>query len=358
MRWPWQRRRSSNQWVLSWSARTLAYVHARRQGDGTFELLAIGSVRQEGIDDDAFVKSLQSLGLKGVPATVMLRTEQYQFLQIETPAVPPEELRSAARYQVRDMLQTHVDDVTIDVIRVGDGQHKGAGHSFVVAATNSVVNAVLNLTGALNCQVSVIDIQETAQRNLQTALTRRDGTQALANAALILDDAQQALLTISAGEELFYTRRFDLPAGFLTGTWGQDIDVQAPVDGFTPVEEYVPSYSTGDVMFGDDYASAPAEPVSATRQDDERAQRLVLEIQRSLDVWDRTWSSLTLSGLRVFAGARSAELAQWLTRQLGQPVIPMLIAPLFAGFDAASPADQSLCLPLLGVLLRHQGESS
>ncbi len=360
MRWPWQRRRSSNQWVLSWCGQTLVYVHARRLADGQFEVLAMGAERQAGEEHPVFVKRLQGLGLKGAHATIMLRTEQYQWLQIPTPAVPPEELRSAARYQVRDMLQTHVDDVTIDVIRVGDGQHKGSGNSFVVAATNVVVKEVMDLAGALDCQVSVIDIQETAQRNLQTALTRSNGTLALANAALILDDAQQALLTISANEELFYTRRFDLPEGFLTGTWGQDIDVQAPVDGFTPVEEYMPSYSTGDVALGDDFGSAQAvsaAPVSASRQDDERAQRLVVEIQRSLDVWDRTWSSLTLSGLRVFAGERSAELAQWLTRQLGQPVIPMDVSALFAGFEAASPADQSLCLPLLGVLLRAEGQS-
>ena len=64
---------------------------------------------------------LKGLGLKGAQATIMLRAEQYQLLQIDTPAVPPVELRAAARYQVREMLQTHVDDVTIDVIRVGDG---------------------------------------------------------------------------------------------------------------------------------------------------------------------------------------------------------------------------------------------
>jgi len=363
MRWPWQRARSSDQLVLSWSARTLVYVQARRLGDGQFELLALGAERQGSDDRDAFVKRLQGLGFKGLPATFMLRTEQYQLLQIDTPAVPPEELRSAARYQVRDMLQTHVDDVTIDVIRVGDGQHKGSSHSFVVAATNSVVNEVLELAGALDCEVSVIDIQETAQRNLQTALTRQDGTLAQASALLILDDEHQALLTISANEELFYTRRFDLPEGFLTGTWGQSIAVQAPVDGFTPVEEYMPSYGSGDFSLGDEFhadaspapiSAASALPGSTSSQDDERAQRLVVEIQRSLDVWDRTWSSLTLSGLRVFAGARSQELAQWLTTQLGSPVQAMEVASLFSGFAGASASDQALCLPLLGVLLRTE----
>jgi len=355
MRWPWQRSRSANQWVLSWSGQVLAYVHAKRLSQGTFQVLSIGIESQGGDDQGAFVKRLQGMGLKGAQATIMLRSEQYQLLQIDTPAVPPEELRSAARYQVREMLQTHVDDVTIDVMRVGDGQHKGSGHSFVVAATNQVVKEVLDLANAVGCEVSVIDIQESAQRNLQTALTQGDGTLARANAALILDDAHQAVLTIAANEELFYTRRFDLPEGFLTGTWGQSIEVVAPVDGFTPVEEYVPDYAGVGTSYGQDYSDSRAPALAAsggTSADDERSQRLVVEIQRSLDVWDRTWSSLPLNGLRVFAGDRSLELAQWLTQQLGQSVTAMDVSTLFTGFEAARSQDQAMCLPLLGILLR------
>ena len=355
MRWPWQRSRSANQWVLSWSGQVLAFVHAKRLSEGTFQVLSMGVESQGGDDQGAFVKRLQGMGLKGAQATIMLRSEQYQLLQIDTPAVPPEELRAAARYQVREMLQTHVDDVTIDVMRVGDGQHKGSGHSFVVAATNQVVKEVLDLANAVGCEVSVIDIQESAQRNLQTALTQGDGTLARANAALILDDAHQAVLTIAANEELFYTRRFDLPEGFLTGTWGQSIEVVAPVDGFTPVEEYVPDYAGVGTSYGQDYSDSRAPALAAsggTSADDERSQRLVVEIQRSLDVWDRTWSSLPLNGLRVFAGDRSLELAQWLTQQLGQSVTAMDVSTLFTGFEAARSQDQAMCLPLLGILLR------
>jgi MSHA biogenesis protein MshI len=360
MRWPWQRSHSTDQLVLCWSGKTFAFVQARRQGDSSHQILAMGVEHQGGDDREAFVRRLQGLGFKGSRATFMLRSDQYQLLQIDTPAVPPEELRSAARYQVREMLQTHVDDVTIDVIQVGNGQHKGTGHSFVVAATNAVVKDVLDLAAMLDYKVSVIDIQETAQRNLQSALARRDGSLERANAALILIDGQQAVLTISASEELFYTRRFDVPDGFLSGTWGQGVEVVAPVDGFTPVEEYVPDYGLGDVAFGDSLLASQASqvtPHSASQIDDEKAQRLVVEVQRSLDVWDRTWSNLPLSGLRVFAGARSAELATWLTLQLGQAVTPLDVSSMFLGFDAASGPDQSLCLPLLGVLLRAEGES-
>ncbi|MCW2313528.1 hypothetical protein [Rhodoferax antarcticus] len=359
MRWPWQPPSSTNQWVLSWAGDALAYVHARPLGDGGFEVLAMGVEQQATDDAGSFRQRLQALGLKGVDTTIMLRSEQYQLLQIDTPNVPVQELRAAARYQVREMLQTHVDDVTIDVMHVGDDQQKGAGakHSFVVAATNAVVKVALDFVASLDCRVSVIDIQETAQRNLQTALAQRDGVPERASAALVLTEGPQALLTISANEELFYTRRFDVPEGFLSGTWGQEVAVDAPIDGFTPVQEYVPSYGVGDITLDDDFLSAtpaPAPAYAADQVDDDRAQRMVLEVQRSLDVWDRTWSSLPLAGLQVFAGERSAELATWLTRQLGQVVVPLDVKPVFAGLDAVSASDLAQCLPLLGVLLRTE----
>ncbi|HEY8905781.1 MAG TPA: hypothetical protein VIM63_07060 [Rhodoferax sp.] len=351
MRWPWQRSFSTNKWILSWSRGVLAYVHARRLGDASFEVLALG-IQVQGADDAShFRQRLQALGLKGADVTIMLRSDQYQLLQIDTPNVPVEELRAAARYQVREMLQTHVDDVIIDVMRVGDGQQKAAGHSFVVAATHAVVKEALDFAAALDCRVSVIDIHETALRNLQTALAQRDDSLARANAVLVLAEGQQAVLTISANGELFYNRRFDVPDGFLTGSWLQGVTQSAPIDGFTPVQEYVPAYGSGDISLDLDL---PAADPHAASSDDDRSQRLLLEVQRSLDVWDRTFSSLPLTGLRVFAGERSTELATWLTRQLGQVVVPLDVKPIFSGLDAVTTADLAACLPLLGVLLRTE----
>lgn len=320
-------------------------------------------VVQQGADTMAvFLQRLKELGLKGAQAAIMLRADQYQFLQITTPKVPPEELRAAARYQVRDMLQAHVDDVTIDLVDVGDGKNQGNNNlSFVVAALNGVIRDASEISHAMGWQMSVIDVQEMAQRNLQSALARRDGQPERANAALVLVPGQQALLTISANDELFYARRFDVPEEFLTGAWSQAVEAVASVDGFTPVEDYVPSYGAGDMLLGDDFAAATAPaPLNQDvfRVEDDAAQRFLVEVQRSLDVWDRTWSALPLSGLRVYAGARSAELAQWLTRQLGQKVVALEPGTLFAGFDAAPADQQAACLPLLGVFLRTEGNRS
>jgi MSHA biogenesis protein MshI len=347
MRWPWKREVSTDQLVVSWSAQTLAYVLARPKADGSHEVLKLGVERQGTDNTEVFVRRLQALGLKGLPAHIMLRPEQYQLLQIDAPAVAPDELRAAARYQIREMIPVHVDDVTLDVMRVGDVQQKGKGHLFVVVATNAMVREVLELGESMRWTVSVIDVQETAQRNLQNALATRDGMAERALAALLLLPGQQAVLTICANEELFYTRRFELPEGFLTASWGAGI--QAPevaTDAFTPVDEYVPDYSGMTLL-------APTVEKTAVANE-EKAQRLLVEVQRSLDVWDRSWSSMPLAGLSVYAGERSQELAQWLGQQLGQTVLAMDVHALFAGFESGSQEDRSVCLPLLGVLLRSE----
>ena len=166
------------------------------------------------------------------------------------------------------------------------------------------------------------------------------------------------MLTICANEELFYTRRFELPEGFLTASWGPGSDAPAASsNSFMPVDEYVPDYSVGGVSYGNDYTgTAAAQPASVAvgSMDDDRAQRLLLEVQRSLDVWDRSWSSMPLNGMRVYAGERSEELSKWLGAQLGQTVGPLDVHALFPGFEGGAASDQALCLPLLGVLMRTE----
>ena len=347
MRRPWKRNSSRDQLIVSWSSGTFAFVRARATADGLFAVRQMGVERQGSDSMDDLVRRLQSLGLKGLPAHAMLRPEQYQLLQIDAPPVPPDELRAAARFQIREMVNVHIDDITLDVMQVGDGQHKGPNNLFVVAAKNDSVRQVVGLGNALGWKMQVIDIQETAQRNLQSTLAKQDGRLERADAALLITDEFQALLTISANEELFFTRRLDLPQGFLSMSWDAAYDTAADVapDAFTPVIEYVPDYAGGGA------ASAAA---SSDRGDGERVQRFVVEIQRSLDLWDRAWSSMPLGGLRVYAGERSAEMASWLSREMGQAVSAMDMESTFPGLHSMAMADQAYCLPLLGVFLRTE----
>jgi MSHA biogenesis protein MshI len=341
MRWPWQRLTSKEPFIVSWSAQTFAFVQATPDAGGLFHVKRMG-VEQQGADSpEDFVKRLAAKGLRGAHVRVMLRPEQYQILQIPAPAVAPEELRSAARFQIRDMVDAHMDDLTLDVMRVGDEAVRANNQLFVVAAANAMVRTVLELGDALHWDMQVIDIQDMAQRNLQTAVAQRSAKLERAGALLFVTSDKQALLTISAKEELFYTRRIELSPGFMEARWGQgEVGEAQSDDPFADVPEYVPSYA------------APAVP--AAPAEDDVTQRFVVELQRSLDVWDRTWPNLPLDGLSVRAGQRSGEMAQWLSRELGLSVSALDVAPLFPGFDKGSEADQAVCYPLLGALLRSE----
>lgn len=349
MRWPWQRKTSKDQFIVSWSGKTLAYVRAQGKTNGAFAVSQWGVERQGNDSMEDFVRRLQAKGLKGGNAQVMLRAEQYQLLQIEAPPVAPEELRAAARYQIRDMANVHIDDITMDVLRVGDGQNKAANQLFVIAANTSIVREALDLARAMNWNVAVIDVQETAQRNLQTALARREGRLDRADAFLMVAGDRQAVLTISAGEELFFSRRLDLSEGFMAMQWAQSSPKAVHVDdGYTPVDEYVPDYAVGGEARGLDAST------SGGLDEADKAQRVLVEVQRSLDLWDRAWSNMPLAGLRVAAGERSTELAEWLSREMGQSVSAMDLNAQFEGLQGGDAADLAHCLPLLGVLLRTE----
>lgn len=322
-----RRARQAEQLVLAWDGRALGYVQARQEAADRYRVQRFGVLRAEGDKPgEDLARQLMAAGLRGKAVRAMLRPDQYQILQIDAPAVPPEELKTAARWQIRDMVNMHLDDLTLDVLRVGDERVRASGSIFVVAAPNAVIRGVMETAQAARCSVDVIDIQELAQRNLQSALARRAGASERAHAAIVMSDDNTALLTICAHDELFYTRRIDLGAGFMQAPWGG-----------------APTASPDD---GDGIALA---------QDGERAQRLVVEIQRSLDLWDRTWPMLVLDRIGVQAGARTAEMAEWLSRDLGHSVTPLDATPLFPGFEGGSEADRRLCWPLLGVLLRSEG---
>ena len=344
--------------MISWTGSTFCYVLARRTADGLCQITRFG-VEQRGADVmDEFLHRIQALGLNAAAMHVVLRPEQYQLLQIEAPQVPPDEIRSAARWKVRELVTTHVDDLTLDVMRVGDERVRATGQLFVVVARNALVRELLELGETLHCPVQIIDVHDTAQRNLQSLLARNEGAVERATAALVIVSSDLAVLTISAHEELFYSRRIELGHGFIGSRWlrGEATDapggeVLATVPEYVP--EYVPAGSFMDGSFSQAYAGMPnVAAAPAVSSIDESAQRFVLEVQRSLDVWERTWSSVPLDGVRVFAGARSQELAQWLGLELGLNVVTMDVDPYFPGFDGGSDADRSLCWPLLGALLR------
>lgn len=217
-------------------------------------------------------KCCSSLNISGLRYSTVLGSGEYQLLMVDAPNVPAEELKAAIRWRVKDTLSYQVDDAMIDVLQIPAGKQgaERAQSLYVVAAPNEVIKKRIALFEDAKLDLDVIDIREMAQRNI-AALFENEGR----GLALLAFDESGGILTFSGGGELYVARRIEISLGQL-----QDAD-----DGL--------------------------------RQ--QVFDRLELEVQRSLDYFDRQFNHIAVSRLLV-AVPRKVGLVEVLRGSLDVPV--------------------------------------
>jgi len=204
----------------------------------------------------------------------LLTPGEYQLLSVDAPNVPADELKTAIRWRLKDMLDFHIDDATIDVLDVPvDKEAPVRTHSmYAVAARNQLIEQRQALFEEAKIPLSVIDIPEMAQRNI-SALLEPDGR----GVALLSFDAAGGLLTVTFSGELYLARRIDVTLQQLQQS-------------------------------GDEQKHACHD-------------RITLELQRSFDHFDRQYRFVTVSKLVLSPlGTAGAELQAYLAANLYMPV--------------------------------------
>jgi MSHA biogenesis protein MshI len=232
--------------------------------------------------DPAEPKSLERVarefGLKRYRCTTLLKPQEYHILLVEAPAVRPDELKAAVRWRVKDMLDFHVDDATIDVLDVPTPAGAGprARQMYTVAARNDTIRATIDRFQAGGIPLSVIDIPDTAQRNVAARLeTDQRGVLALTF------EPQGGLLTVSHAGELYLSRRLESSS------------TQLATEGELGVRMY---------------------------------ERVLVEIQRSLDHCERTYPFMSVGRVVIGPFAGDEPLRQHLAANLYVPVEPLELA--------------------------------
>ena len=207
--------------------------------------------------------------------STILAGGEYQMLALDAPNVPPEELKTAVRWRLKDMLDFHVDDATIDVLDIPVDQAATVrNHSmFVVAARNSVIGKRQNLFAGAKIGLSVIDIPEMAQRNI-SALVEPEGR----GLAMLSFGPDGGLLTVTFTGELYLSRRIDVTLEQLL-----DADHDRKLASF---------------------------------------DKITLELQRSLDHFDRQFHFISVSKL-LLAPSGVTGLEEYLSSNLYTPVQTM-----------------------------------
>ncbi|MGS0759271.1 hypothetical protein ACVBEH_33460, partial [Roseateles sp. GG27B] len=66
---------------------------------------------------EQFAKRVRTVGLElgKRPALALLEASDYQLLKVAAPRVPPNELKAATRWQVKGLIDTQLENVTLDV---------------------------------------------------------------------------------------------------------------------------------------------------------------------------------------------------------------------------------------------------
>ncbi len=260
----------------------------------------------------ALEKLRRDADIGGHHCTTLLAPGEYQVLLVEAPSVPAKELKTAIRWKIKDSLNYHIDNATVDVLRIPAGKSgpERAQSLYAVAAANDIIQKHMALFGQAKIKLDVIDIPEMAQRNIAALFEQEDRALAL----LAFDD-NGGLLTFTSGGELYLARRIEISAGQL-----QDAN----------------------------------ENLREQCRD-----RVELEVQRSLDYFDRQFNHLTVSRVLVSAPDGTG-LTEFLAAMVSAKVEKLDLSQVMDIGAVPALADSEFAayaLPALGAALRREGRA-
>lgn len=297
--------------ALSIQEGRICVAHVKRGPSGKPAVELIASYPADAAPKISMEKISREMQLARFSCSNLLGAGEYQLLAVDAPNVPPDELKTAIRWRLKDMLDFHIDDATIDVLDIpADKNAASRTHSmYAVAARNQLIQQRQTLFEEAKIPLSVIDIPDMAQRNI-SALLEPDGR----GVAMLSFDADGGLLTVSFSGELYLSRRIDVPYSQL-----QEADGERKTAAF---------------------------------------ERITLEVQRSLDHFDRQYHFITVAKLVLAPmDEQAVRLKEYLASNLYVPVETLDLDAVLdlSQVPGLKPAEmQQRYFLTIGAALRHE----
>jgi MSHA biogenesis protein MshI len=298
--------------AISTDTDAIRLAHIDRPAQGKPRVDRWGIVKRDEKDGAELQQAAQEYELGRYRCATLLQLAEYQLLMVDAPNVPREELKAAIRWRVKDLLDYHIDDAIMDVLDIPvDKDAPGKSHyMYAVAAKNAIVQGQVAQFERAKIALQVIDIPETAQRNIAELYETADRGIGM----LTFDDHAGGLFTLSFKGELYLARRLDL-------TWSQLVAAQE---------------SQRQTYF----------------------ERIRVELQRSLDHFERQYQNITLSELLLGPMPEDIGLEAFLSSQLYLPLRQINLADAleFVGDDMGIDKQWQL-LRVLGAALRLEAKA-
>jgi len=276
----------------------LAFAHARRVREG--------KAKVAGYAVDSAKRDLAA----GVQCSTLLRPGEYDMLMIEAPNVPRGEMKSALRWKVKDMVDYPIVEATVDFLDIPPQEGAAADRGrqiYAILARNDVIQGRAEQFARAGVPLQVIEIPETAQRNVAALYEPPQR-----GVALAYFGADWGLLTITHRGELYLARRLEV---------GVDALASDP-DG----------------------------------EDGGPLERVALEIQRTLDHFERQFRHVAVGKLLLAPTGRATRLAEILRARFELPVEGIDLAEVLDfAHGAPDAATQWRLFHHFGAALREGG---
>jgi MSHA biogenesis protein MshI len=250
---------------------------------------------------------VKELNLEGTQCSYVLNPRDYNLHLVEAPNVEPDELRSAVRWKIKDLLDMKIDDAAIDVFQVPKDAYRGREMVYVIASLKSRIRSIAEMVSASGLELSVVDIPELVMKNVSTSFVNDN------NGVAFMDLRRTgSTMNISREDSLYLTRRIN-------------------------------------TQLGPDVMKAPDWEVMK--------DRLVLEIQRSLDYYESQMGKSPINQI-VIAPRQydSIAMAQSLNEMLSGTVSVLDLADDLDSAVELTHEMQQICMPAIGATLRGVGK--
>lgn len=288
----------------------ISLVHCVNTGEGKPKV-TMAHVEQLKLEDDVGLKRLvHQLGLKSYPCNVVLNADQYQVLQVDKPNMPDDEIQNALVWKVKGLIDYQVSDATIRGIDLPSDpqQPNRSPFMFAICAKNKLLEDISNRLMDAGFLLKSVDVQVLAQRNVAALLEHENRV-----IVLVSFSAKGCLITFTANGELYHARFVELDRGYLYDQLGDLITTNL--------------------------------------------ERLVLELQRSLDSFDRQFPYLSVQRVVICPDQNAARFVDDLKNSLYLPVETFDLADIVVlpeGIDFSSIDKQSVLVTALGAALREE----
>jgi MSHA biogenesis protein MshI len=277
---------------------------------GNKPTVTFGGAWQTNLKNNTATKNLVAdLGLARQHCSLLLAQGEYKLVHLEKPNVPANELKQALSWKLKELIDYPVEQATIDVINIpADPNNKNRqSYVYAIAAKNELLSGYIQRFIDSGASLEVIDIPELAQRNIAAFLEQENR-----GLAMLSISSAGGLLTFTSGGELYHARHIDI-----------DITQLQSEDG---------------------------------EQKSKVFERLSLEIQRSLDSFEREFTYIATNRLVLAPFAGREDCYDYLKSYLNIQIDRLDLADVFEfedKFELGDLAMQASLLPVLGAALRE-----